>query len=77
MSDAYRAGKYHAETNQRSNLDFYTPHTFAWFDYLEGQATGFNEQVWYHTRCSKDEDCVKLFESKLAEVKAKLKAAGR
>ena len=54
MSDAYRAGKYHAETDQPSNLAFYPRFTFAYHDYLEGQSAGFNEQYWYHVKCSKN-----------------------
>jgi hypothetical protein len=50
MSDAYRAGKYHAEAGLPSNLDFYTPHTFAWFDYLEGLRAGHNEVYWSEHR---------------------------
>jgi len=46
MSDAFRAGKYHAETQQPSLLANYTRFTFGYYDYLEGQSAGFNELYW-------------------------------
>ncbi len=77
MSEAYRAGKWHAESDHPSNLTFYAPRTFAWFDYLEGQRTGFNERVFYASRCLKDEAEAAKYQALLDQVKADLKAAGR
>jgi hypothetical protein len=62
MSDAYRAGKYHAETDKPSNLSFYTPGTFGWYDYLRGLEAGYNEQMWFETRVRKNEARAKVYE---------------
>jgi len=76
MSEAFKAGKYHAETDRPSNLSFYTKGTFAWFDYLEGQQAGYNELLWSerrHGMILKAEE----YEAKRDAVKAILKEAGR
>ncbi len=70
MSDAFRAGFYHAETGRPSNLAIYTRGTFAWYDYLEGQAAGFNERYWYHVRVTENLIMAEEFKAKRDAVKA-------
>jgi len=80
MSDAYRAGKYHAETLQPSLLANYTRFTFGYVDYLEGQRAGYNELFWSAQKLDGNKPSAHIAAHYLARrdhIKAILADAGR